>query len=77
MTGYEGRTNTLNLFDLDTVDESVIGDGISFDKKDIAKEPDSVSFIRMIPMKMVVCSASISSTFMVSAGAQLILEECA
>jgi len=28
VTGYEGRTNTLNLFDLDTVDESVIGDGI-------------------------------------------------
>ena len=37
VTGYEGRTNTLNLFDLDTVDESVIGEGISFDKKDIAK----------------------------------------
>lgn len=27
----------LNLFDLDSVDESVIGDGISFDKKDIAE----------------------------------------
>ena len=27
----------LNLFDLDSVDESVIGDGISFDKKDIAR----------------------------------------
>lgn len=37
VTGYEGRTNTLNLFDLDSVDESVIGDGISFDKKDIAR----------------------------------------
>ena len=37
VTGYEGRTNMLNLFDLDSVDESVIGDGISFDKKDIAR----------------------------------------
>ncbi len=37
VTGYEGRTNTLNLFDLDTVDPSIIREGISFDKKDIAK----------------------------------------
>ena len=37
VTGYEGRTNSLNLFDLDSVDESIIGEGISFDKKDIAK----------------------------------------
>ena len=37
VTGYGGRTNTLNLFDLDTVDESIIREGIAFDKTDIAK----------------------------------------
>ena len=38
VTGYEGRTNKLHLFDVDTVDESLIKDGtISFDKTDIAK----------------------------------------
>lgn len=37
VTGYEGRTNTLNLFDLDTIDESIVHDGITFDKTDIDK----------------------------------------
>ena len=38
VTGYEGRTNKLHLFDVDTLDESLIKDGtISFDKTDIAK----------------------------------------
>ncbi len=37
VTGYEGRTNHLHLFDLDTVDESIVRKGIDFDKKDIAK----------------------------------------
>ena len=37
VTGYEGRTNTLNLFDLDTIDESIVHDGITFDKTDIGK----------------------------------------
>ena len=75
MTGYEGRTNTLNLFDLDTVDESVIGDGISFDKKDIAKNltlflypDDSDEDGRLLRIYQ--------QYFMVSAGAQLILDEC-
>ena len=31
VTGYEGRTNFLNLFDLDTIDTKVIGEGIDFD----------------------------------------------
>ena len=73
--GYEGRTNTLNLFDLDTVDESVIGDGISFDKKDIAKNltlflypDDSDEDGRLLRIYQ--------QYFMVSAGAQLILDEC-
>ena len=75
VTGYEGRTNTLNLFDLDTVDESVIGDGISFDQKDIAKNltlflypDDSDEDGRLLRIYQ--------QYFMVSAGAQLILDEC-
>ena len=75
VTGYEGRTNTLNLFDLDTVDESVIGDGISFDKKDIAKNltlflypDDSDEDGRLLRIYQ--------QYFMVSTGAQLILDEC-
>ena len=75
VTGYEGRTNTLNLFDLDTVDESMIGDGISFDKKDIAKNltlflypDDSDEDGRLLRIYQ--------QYFMVSAGAQLILDEC-
>lgn len=76
VTGYEGRTNTLNLFDLDTIDESVIGDGISFDKKDIAKNltlflypDDSDEDGRLLRIYQ--------QYLMVSAGAQLILQECA
>ena len=74
VTGYEGRTNTLNLFDLDTVDESVIGDGISFDKKNIAKNltlflypDDSDEDGRLLRIYQ--------QYFMVSCGAQLILKE--
>ena len=35
--GYKGNKNTLHLFDLDSVDESIVHDGIQFDKKNIAK----------------------------------------
>ena len=76
VTGYEGRTNMLNLFDLDSVDESVIGDGISFDKKDIARNltlflypDDSDEDGRLLRIYQ--------QYFMVSAGAQFILNECA
>ena len=76
VTGYEGRTNMLNLFDLDSVDESVIADGISFDKKDIARNltlflypDDSDEDGRLLRIYQ--------QYFMVSAGAQLILNECA
>ena len=76
VTGYEGRTNMLNLFDLDSVDESVVGDGISFDKKDIARNltlflypDDSDEDGRLLRIYQ--------QYFMVSAGAQLILNECA
>lgn len=75
VTGYEGRTNTLNLFDLDTVDTSVIGQGISFDKKNIEKNltlflypDDSDDDGRLLRIYQ--------QYFMVSAGAQLILKEC-
>ena len=76
VTGYEGRTNMLNLFDLDSVDESVIGEGISFAKKDIARNltlflypDDSDEDGRLLRIYQ--------QYFMVSAGAQLILKECA
>ena len=75
VTGYEGRTNTLNLFDLDTVDTAVIEDGISFDKTDIARNltlflypDDSDDNGRLLRIYQ--------QYFMVSAGAQLILKEC-
>ena len=35
--GYENRTTKLHLFDVETVDESLVGDGIDFDKENIAK----------------------------------------
>ena len=76
VTGYEGRTNSLNLFDLDTVDESIIETGIAFNKKDITKNltlflypDDSDEDGRLLRIYQ--------QYFMVSAGAQLILKECA
>jgi len=75
VTGWEGRTNTLNLFDMDSVDDSIIGEGISFDKGDLEKNltlflypDDSDEAGRLLR----VCQ----QYFMVSAAAQLILEEC-
>lgn len=35
--GYKGGKNSLHLFDLDSVDESIIHDGIEFDKEDIRR----------------------------------------
>lgn len=37
VTGYNNRTNQLHLFDIETVDESIVKEGISFDKEDIKK----------------------------------------
>lgn len=75
VTGYEGRTNYLHLFDLDTVDSSVIEEGISFDKTEIGKNltlflypDDSDEAGRLLRIYQ--------QYFMVSAGAQMILEEC-
>ena len=76
VTGYEGRTNTLNLFDIDTVDESIVREGISFDKTAIDKNltlflypDDSDEAGRQLRIYQ--------QYLMVSAGAQLILAECA
>ncbi len=35
--GYDNRTTKLHLFDVESVDESLVGEGIDFDKGDIAK----------------------------------------
>ena len=74
VTGYEGRTNYLNLFDLDTIDESIIEKGISFDKRDIEKNltlflypDDSDEAGRILRIYQ--------QYLMVSAGAQMILED--
>ena len=76
VTGYEGRTNTLNLFDLDTIDETIVKEGISFDKTEIAKNltlflypDDSDEAGRRLRI--------FQQYLMVSAGAQLILAESA
>ena len=76
VTGYQGRTNQLNLFDLDTVNEGILGEGISFDKADIPENltlflypDDSDDAGRLLRIYQ--------QYLMVSAGAQLILEECA
>ena len=76
VTGFEGRTNTLNLFDLDTVEEGIVHDGIAFDKTDIDENltlflypDDSDEAGRRLRIYQ--------QYLMVSAGAQLILQECA
>ena len=74
VTGYENHTNKLHLFDLDSVDETLVQDGISFDKTDIAKNltlflypDDSDEEGRQLRIYQ--------QYFMVSSGAQLILDE--
>lgn len=75
VTGYNGTTNQLHLFDVDTVDETIVEDGITFDKKEIAKnltlflypdDSDKAGELLRIYQQY----------FMVSNGAQLILKEC-
>jgi len=72
--GYKNNCNRLHLFDTDTVDESIIGDGISFDKNDIKKnltlflypdDSDEAGQLLRIYRQY----------FMVSNAAQLILKE--
>lgn len=72
--GYENGVNKLRLFDVETLDESLVKDGISFDKTDIAKnltlflypdDSDEAGNLLRIYQQY----------FMVSNGAQLILKE--
>ena len=72
--GYNGRRNSLHLFDVETVDESIIGEGISFDKSDIARNltlflypDDSDQAGRLLRVYQ--------QYFLVSSTAQLILKE--
>ena len=75
VTGYENRTNQLHLFDIDSVDEKMTEEGISFDKDDIEHNltlflypDDSDEKGQLLRIYQ--------QYFMVSAGAQMILEEC-
>ncbi len=72
--GYENGVNKLRLFDVETIDESIVKDGISFDKEDIAKnltlflypdDSDEAGNLLRIYQQY----------FMVSNGAQLILKD--
>ena len=38
VTGYNQSSNKLRLFDIDTLNESLVKEGINFDKNDIKKE---------------------------------------
>ena len=76
VTGYGGKVNRLRLFDLETVDESLVKEGIDFDKKDIAHNltlflypDDSDRAGRLLRVYQ--------QYFMVSNAAQLILKELA
>ena len=75
VTGYRSRTNALHLFDIESIDDSMVKDGISFDKNDIAKNltlflypDDSDEAGRKLRVYQ--------QYFMVSNGAQYILDEC-
>ena len=75
VTGYGSKCGRLRLFDLDTVNERLIGSGIDFDKKEIAGNltlflypDDSDEAGKLLRVYQ--------EYFMVSNAAQLILEEC-
>ena len=72
--GYQKGLNKLYLFDIDTIDETIVNDGISFDQKDIRKNltlflypDDSTKEGQMLRIYQ--------QYFMVSNAAQLILME--
>ena len=76
VTGYGSKCGRLRLFDLDTVNERLIGSGIDFDKKEIEKNltlflypDDSDEAGKLLRVYQ--------EYFMVSNAAQLILDECA
>lgn len=72
--GYQKGLNKLHLFDIDTIDETIVNDGISFNQKDIRKNltlflypDDSTKEGQMLRIYQ--------QYFMVSNAAQLILME--
>ena len=74
VVGYENGINKLHLFDIESVDESIVEEGIDFDKTEIAKnltlflypdDSDEAGHLLRIYQQY----------FMVSNGAQLILDE--
>ena len=75
VTGYNNHSTRLRLFDLETVDESIVKDGIDFDKTEIEKNltlflypDDSDDKGRLLRVYQ--------QYFMASNAAQLILDEC-
>ena len=75
VTGYDNKCNTLKLFDLDTVDDSIVNDdSIYFDKNDIRKNltlflyPDDSDYQGQL-------LRIYQQYFMVSNAAQLIIDE--
>lgn len=76
VVGYENRTTKLHLFDVESVDEALVQDGINFDKSQFAKNltlflypDDSDESGRLLRVYQ--------QYFMVSNAARLILDECA
>ena len=74
VTGYNNTTNKLHLFDIESVDENIVKDGINFNKEDIEKNltlflypDDSDDAGRILRIYQ--------QYFMVSSAAQLILDE--
>lgn len=74
VTGYDSTTNKLHLFDIESVDENIVEDGINFNKEDIEKNltlflypDDSDDAGRILRIYQ--------QYFMVSSVAQLILDE--
>lgn len=72
--GYKGNKNKLHLFDIDSVDEAIVKDGISFDKENVLKNltlflypDDSDEEGKKLRLYQ--------QYFMVSSGAQMILED--
>ena len=74
VTGYEGGSNKLHLFDVETVNDAIVGNGINFDKNDIREnltlflypdDSDEAGQLLRIYQQY----------FMVSNAAQLILKE--
>lgn len=74
VTGYDSVTNKLHLFDIEGIDEAMVKEGIAFDKEEIEKNltlflypDDSDEQGRLLRIYQ--------QYFMVSAGAQFILDE--